>query len=283
MSDVKWIKITTDIFDDEKILIIESMPEADSIIVIWFKLLTLAGKQNNNGVFLMSNRIAYTDEMLAAIFRRNLNTVRLALKTFSELGMIEIIENVVTIPNWNKHQTLDAYEKKKERDRVYQANRRATQRALISKSSSCQTTQSYDVAISDKEREEDIDIDNISSSSKGENEVKEEPQKQKKDLIEERFEAFWEAYPKKVGKGDARKKFHKIAPNEVLFNQMMDSLNKAKKCEQWVRDRGQYIPHPSTWLNQSRWEDEYDAPVLKTTAQELSEDEKWDNFYDRYR
>ena len=49
MADVKWIKIATDIFDDEKILLIESLPEADSIIVIWFKLLCLAGKQNNSG------------------------------------------------------------------------------------------------------------------------------------------------------------------------------------------------------------------------------------------
>ena len=50
MAEVKWIKITTDVFDDEKILLIESMPSADSIITIWFKLLILAGKQNNNGV-----------------------------------------------------------------------------------------------------------------------------------------------------------------------------------------------------------------------------------------
>ena len=107
-SDVKWIKITTDIFDDEKILMIESMPSADSIIVIWLKLLTFAGKQNNDGVFLMTNRIAYTDEMLACIFRRDVNLVRMALNTFKQFGMIEIIENVITIPNWNKHQSLDA-------------------------------------------------------------------------------------------------------------------------------------------------------------------------------
>ena len=61
MTEVKWIKIVTDIFDDEKILIIESMPEADAMIVIWFKLLCLAGKQNNSGVFTINNRIAYTD------------------------------------------------------------------------------------------------------------------------------------------------------------------------------------------------------------------------------
>lgn len=159
MADVKWIKITTDIFDDEKVLMIESMPSADSIIVIWFKLLTFAGKQNNDGVFLMSNRIAYTDEMLASIFRRDVNTIRLALKAFEQFGMIEIIDNVITIPNWNKHQTLDAYEKKKERDRLYQAERRANQKALIEKSSDNRAIASPDVAVSEEEKERDKEIE----------------------------------------------------------------------------------------------------------------------------
>ena len=99
MAEVKWIKIVTDIFDDEKILLIESMPDADSIIVIWFKLLCLAGRQNNSGVFLMNGRIPYTDEMFATIFRRKLNTVRMALRTFEQYGMIEIINDAVTIPD----------------------------------------------------------------------------------------------------------------------------------------------------------------------------------------
>ena len=81
MADVKWIKITTDIFDDEKILLIESLPDSYAIITVWFKLLCLAGKQNNSGVFLMG-RIAYNDKMLATIFRMKETTVTLALKTF---------------------------------------------------------------------------------------------------------------------------------------------------------------------------------------------------------
>lgn len=164
MAEVKWIKITTDVFDDEKILLIESMPSADSIITIWFKLLILAGKQNNNGVFMMSNKLPFTDEMLATIFRRDLNTVRLALKTFEEFGMIEVVDNVITIPNWNKHQTLDAYEKKKERDRLYQQNRRKKQKNLIEQKS---LDKSSYVAISDKEeeKEEDKEKENIKENS----------------------------------------------------------------------------------------------------------------------
>ena len=129
-SDVKWIKITTDIFDDEKILLIESLPDAYAIITVWFKLLCLAGKQNNSGVFMMG-KIAYTDKMLATIFRMKETTVQLALQTFEQFGMVEIIDGVITIPNWNKHQSLDSYEKKKERDRLYMRERRAAQKALV--------------------------------------------------------------------------------------------------------------------------------------------------------
>jgi predicted phage replisome organizer len=170
MADVKWIKIVPDIFDDEKILLIESLPDAYAIITVWFKLLCLAGKQNNNGVFIMSERIPYTDKMLATIFRMNELTVSLALRTFEEFHMIEIIDGVITIPNWNKYQTLDSYEKRKERDRIYQAERRAAQRALIRKSADsstdASTDSSSDVGFSDKEedKEEEKEIDNSNNS-----------------------------------------------------------------------------------------------------------------------
>lgn len=161
-SDVKWIKITTDIFDDEKILLIESLPDSYAIITCWFKLLCLAGKQNNSGVFLMG-RIPYTDKMLATIFRMKETTVTMALQTFEQFGMVEIVDGVITIPNWNKHQTLDAYEKKKERDRLYQAERRANQRALVAKSSDessdASADSSSDVVVSEEDKEKDIEED----------------------------------------------------------------------------------------------------------------------------
>ena len=137
MAEVKWIKITTDVFDDEKILLIESLPEADSIIVIWFKLLCLAGKQNNSGVFIMGNRIPYTDKMLATIFRRKEATVQLALQTFEQFGMIELVDGVITIPNWGKHQNLDQLENRKEFMRNYMQEYRAKQKALTSGKPNC--------------------------------------------------------------------------------------------------------------------------------------------------
>ena len=130
-SAVKWIKICSDIFDDEKIMLIENLPSADSIIVIWFKLLCLAGKNNNSGVFILNDKIAYTDEMLATVFRRDINTVRLALKTFENYGMIEIVSEVYTIPNWGKYQNLDKIEQKSQYMRNYMQEYRKKQKDKI--------------------------------------------------------------------------------------------------------------------------------------------------------
>ena len=134
-ASISWIKITTNIFDDEKILLIESLPEADSIIVIWFKLLTLAGKCNNDGVLMLNDKIPYTEEMLATIFRRPLNTVRLALDTFENFGMIVTLHNAITIPNWEKHQQIETFDKIKEQNKARQKAYRERQKMLLEENS----------------------------------------------------------------------------------------------------------------------------------------------------
>lgn len=163
MAAVKWIKITTDIFDDEKILLIESMPDAYAIITVWFKLLCLAGKQNNSGVFMLG-QIAYTDKMLATIFRMRESTVQLALQTFEQFGMVKIIDGVITIPNWEKHQSLDKMEQAKEQTRLRVARHREKQRFLAGGN----VTVTEDVTQSNADRldidiDKDIDKENILS------------------------------------------------------------------------------------------------------------------------
>ena len=72
-------------------------------------------------------------------------------------------------------------------------------------------------------------------------------------IQEQRFDKFWELYPSKQGKGDARKAWAKIKPDEALFVAIMTSVKENKELnERWARG---FIPNPSTWLNQTRWED----------------------------
>lgn len=118
MSSVKWIKINIDMFDDEKIKIIQAMPEGDSLLVVWIKLITLAGKTNDGGYIYIAENMPYTEEMLATIMNKPINTIRLALNTFLSLKMIEEDTKGIYLINFEKHQSLDKMEKLKEQNRI---------------------------------------------------------------------------------------------------------------------------------------------------------------------
>ena len=228
MSDVKWIKITVDIFDDEKILLIESLPDADAIIVIWFKLLCLAGKQNNHGVFMLNDSIPYTDEMLATIFRRKVTTVKMALETFERFGMIARIGGTVTIPKWGKHQSLDQLENRQEYMRDYMRNYRQKQKNLTCKVYGKSNSKANVSAL-----EEEIDKEYILCSPDGERErEKEEKPLQEpgeKTALEQDtadFELIYAEYPKKRGKAKAFEYYHAYVGKGRLINGSRCRLDK---------------------------------------------------------
>ena len=216
MSDVKWIKIVTDIFDDEKILLIESMPERDSLIVIWFKLLCMAGKQNNSGVFMLNDKIAYTDEMLATIFRRPLNTVRLALKTFETYGMIEIIDDIITIPNWEKHQSIDKMEKLKQQNRERVARHREKQKLLAS-NEKCNVTGNVTTALCNDTDKIRLEEDKIRLDKRIEYEH-----------IKDMFNDICISFPKITVLSDKRKKAIKARLNTYTVEQFKEMFLKAE-------------------------------------------------------
>ncbi len=74
------------------------------------------------------------------------------------------------------------------------------------------------------------------------------------------FQTFWAAYPRKVGKGNAQKWWKSHKPDEALLQTMLVAIGQQRKSDGWVKDGGQYIPHPATWLNGKRWEDELPPP-----------------------
>ncbi|MCX7774034.1 MAG: phage replisome organizer N-terminal domain-containing protein [Clostridia bacterium] len=159
MAEVKWIKIVTDIFGNRKIKQIEAMPEADTILVVWFKLLCLAGNINESGLITITKDIPYTDEMLANEFRRPLNTVRLALSTFEQFGMIEIVDNILCVSNWEKYQNTESMEKIREKTRERVSRHRQKQKELASHGNvTCNATVTQSNAL-ERDKEEDIDKD----------------------------------------------------------------------------------------------------------------------------
>lgn len=82
----------------------------------------------------------------------------------------------------------------------------------------------------------------------------------------EAFDTFWAAYPRKTNKQAAEKAFLKLNPDETLMQTILNAIEKQKKSDQWTKDGGQYIPHPGTWLNGRRWDDEMPTGHGKTVS-----------------
>ncbi len=164
MAEIKWIKITTSIFDDEAIKVIEQMPEGDAILVIWFKLLVQAGIINDSGLVYFKKDIPYTEDMLAVVFHKPVTLIRLALTTFEKFGMIEISDNrTILIRNWEKHQNIETLDIIREQTRKRVKKYREKQKLLLS-NSNCNVTPALHVTqcnAVEEDKEEDIEEEYI--------------------------------------------------------------------------------------------------------------------------
>lgn len=110
MNGVKWISISTNIFNDEKMCAIESLPDGQTIELVWLKLLCLAGTCNESGFLMISKEVPYTDEMIAKYFRMDIGVIKRALEVFQRMGMIECVEDIYMVSNWLKYQNTSQLE-----------------------------------------------------------------------------------------------------------------------------------------------------------------------------
>jgi predicted phage replisome organizer len=112
MSEIHWVKLSTEMFDDRKIKQIRKLPSGNEICLIWIELITIAGKTNDNGCIYLTEDIPYNEEMLATEMGHDLQIVKLALGTFQRLHMIEILDNArIALLNWSKHQNIEGMER----------------------------------------------------------------------------------------------------------------------------------------------------------------------------
>lgn len=128
MAEVKWIKLATGLPDNRKIRQIRRLPDGDTIALMWIFLMCLAGETNDEGMVYFMPEIPYTDEMLADQFSIDINTVRLGLTTFQRFGMIEIIDDIICLPAWEKWQAVDKLSEIREQTRKRVAKHREKQK-----------------------------------------------------------------------------------------------------------------------------------------------------------
>ena len=159
MAEVKWIKITTDMFDNRKIKHLRRLPEGNSIVLIWIMLLTMAGRCNSGGMIFLTENIPYTPKMLADELDFEENTVKLALEALERFGMIVSDAEFFAIAGWGEHQNTDGLAKIKEQNRIRKQRQRKKEALLESPqemSRSCHVT-SRDSHATDIDIEIDIE------------------------------------------------------------------------------------------------------------------------------
>lgn len=215
MAEVKWIKLTTDMFDNRKIKHLRRLPDGNSIVLIWVMLLTMAGRCNSGGMIFLTENIPYTPKMLADELDFEENTVVLALNALKELNMIVTDHGYYSIAGWDEYQNTNRLSEIREYNRLAKQKSRAKQKALqapsVAVNDKSMTSQcSHDTDI-DIEEDTDIDIDNKNSAK--------QPSKADVDSF---FNAIWDMYPVKKGKAQVSE-----SKRRTLYAIGFENMNKA--------------------------------------------------------
>lgn len=263
MADVKWIKITTDMFDNRKIKHLRRLPEGNNIVLIWIMLLTMAGRCNSGGMIFLTENIPYTPKMLADELDFEENTVKLALEALERLGMIVSDSEYFAIAGWNEHQNTEGLEKIRAQTRKRVAKYREQQKLLSSNATrnvtvtQCNATDiDKDIDI-DKELDIDKDIDNnIDQNEK------------KKETYAEAFDKLWESYPRKIGKKRAFEAYKRAIKSGATDEAIADGIERYRQYVESRKFEEKYIKQGSTWFAGECWNDEYDISARQLTPDE---------------
>lgn len=167
MADIKWVKITTDMFDNRKIKHLRRLPDGNNIVLIWVMLLTMAGRCNAGGMIFLTENIPYTPKMLADELDFEENTVLLALKSLEQFNMITMDGQHFRIAGWEEYQNIEGMDRIREQNRLRKQRQRERKRLEAETQppalpASCDghgtVTDSHatDIDIKNKKEEEDI-------------------------------------------------------------------------------------------------------------------------------
>lgn len=160
MAEVKWIKITTDMFDNRKIRHLRRLPDGNNVVLIWVMLLTMAGRCNSGGMIFLTENIPYTAKMLADELDFEETTVQLALASLERLNMIVTDNGFFSIAGWDEYQNIEGMEKIREQTRKRVAAHRERMKSLPESNVTCNVTVTESNATDiEEEREEDKERD----------------------------------------------------------------------------------------------------------------------------
>ena len=274
-----WLKLKKDFFKRHDIRIIEAMTNGKDYILFYLKL--LVESVDHEGALRFSDTIPYNDEMLATITNTNVDIVRSALKVFTELKMIDVLDDSTIYMNEVSKMIGSAADNdnaiRQQRFRDKQKEKSAVLDSSVTKNNAsvteCVTNNNESKSI-----EKDIEIDKEKDMDKQLSLVPQPALASNDEKLNLLFEEFWKAYPKKVNKKNALREFKKKKDIEALMPTILADLEYKKRSKQWNEDNGQYIPYPERYIKNERWNDVNEV-AEKQIAIEDAVNDKVEDFF----
>jgi predicted phage replisome organizer len=226
MQKYYWLKLHRDFMKRHDIRILKAMPNGKDYVLFYMTL--LLESIDHQGELRFNELIPYDEAMLSTVTDTNVDVVRSAIKILKSMNLIEIWDDGTIYINETKKMLG---ENSTERVRRFREKQKVKEIGNVSRN------------VTETENVTDIDI-----------EIELELDKELKPNVQ--FEQFWKAYPKKIGKDKCFRWFNQNKVDHKLLQSMIQAIQTQKKTQQWIKENGQFIPHPYTWLNQGRWQDE---------------------------
>lgn len=248
-----WLKLDEKFFEEDTMQFIEEQKNGEKYLLFYLKLCLHSLK--NNGVLVRhvgEKMIPFNVDSLAKLTKTDNDSVRVAIELFSDLGIVKKLDSgelqMSMINEMLGSETLAA-----QRKRVQRVKKKNSVKSIESGtlSQGCPG----DVPQSIEYRVKSIDYNSCNSPKKSD-----APKQPKKVNYTDEFNQFWECYPKsrRVGKAKAFLSWKKMKPP---IEKCLETLAIFKASKQWTDKGGQFIPHPTTWLNRGGWEDETEDTV----------------------
>ncbi len=231
-----WLKLQEDFFEDETIRYIEEQENGIKYSNFYLKLCLKSLRTDGKLIRLVGEMlIPYDVKSLSSLTGVDPDTVRCAMNLFQKIGCVKALDSGELFIS----QLSELVGSETDKAKIMRAAR-AREKAIGNN-----VTTALPDCYPEKEIEKEIELEKNNKNTRSTSAP-----------LDERFNRFWDEYPKRVAKKAALKAWKKLNPDDELAERIITAVQKQKKWEQWKKGNGQYVPNPATWLNQGRWDDE---------------------------
>lgn len=245
-----WLQLKEDFFDEDAIDWLEEQPNGKEYSLFYLKLCLKSLRTNGVLIRRVGNMLVPYDHVkLGELTKTNPDTVMVAMQLLLNIGLVQKLDNgelyLTQVENMIGTQSKGAFKKQQQR-----LTRKNPTELIEGRQKGDKRPPDIEI---EKDKELELELE--------EDKEKKEPNGSKVDASilsqdEQYFKTFWSAYPKKVNKKGTFAAFKKIKNLKNEMPLILEAIEYFKSSKEWTKDGGQYIPYPTTFINQERWKDE---------------------------